>query len=125
MTDVYEYPDTFVNRVVDGDTLDVTVTVDIGFHIKTSYTMRIRLAGIDTPEVYGVSKESEEYQRGSAASERVRQLVEGKTVRMKTIKTRAGDERRTLGRYVADVWFRAGDVEYNLVELLLQEGLSK
>jgi micrococcal nuclease len=35
-----------VLRVVDGDTIDVDL--DLGFNI--SYTQRVRLAGIDTPE---------------------------------------------------------------------------
>ena len=35
-----------VNRIVDGDTIDVTL--DLGFGVK--YDQRVRLAGIDTPE---------------------------------------------------------------------------
>lgn len=125
MLDVYEYNDTHVDRVIDGDTFDVTVRVDVGFKIKVQHTIRIRLADIDTPEVYGVKKDSVEYKEGKVASERVKQLIEGKLVRMKTRKTRKGTERKTFGRYVADIWFRAGDVEYNLAELLRQEGYSK
>jgi len=54
-----------LDRVVDGDTLDITV--DLGFRICTK--VRVRLAGLDTPETYGVKKESEEYQKGMAAKE--------------------------------------------------------
>ena len=38
-----------VDRVVDGDTFDVTV--DLGFRITTY--QRLRLAGVETPEVRG------------------------------------------------------------------------
>ena len=42
---MYEYGCT-VERVVDGDTIDVTL--DLGFSV--SYSSRVRLYGIDTPE---------------------------------------------------------------------------
>jgi micrococcal nuclease len=43
---MYEYRVKQVLKVVDGDTIDVDI--DLGFNI--SYTQRVRLAGIDTPE---------------------------------------------------------------------------
>lgn len=43
---MYEYNVKKVTKVVDGDTIDVDI--DLGFNI--SYTQRVRLAGIDTPE---------------------------------------------------------------------------
>jgi micrococcal nuclease len=43
---LYEYFVRSVNKVVDGDTIDVTI--DLGFDIL--YNSRVRLAGIDTPE---------------------------------------------------------------------------
>ena len=54
-----------VLRVVDGDTLDLSI--DLGF--RTFVKVRCRLYGIDTPEKFGVKKESEEYQRGMAATD--------------------------------------------------------
>lgn len=42
---MYEYK-AKVTRCVDGDTVDVTI--DVGFNI--SYSGRVRLVGIDTPE---------------------------------------------------------------------------
>lgn len=54
-----------VLRVVDGDTLDFEI--DLGFEVFTR--TRCRLYGVDTPEIYGVKKESEEYARGKAASD--------------------------------------------------------
>lgn len=43
---MYEYRVKEVLKVVDGDTIDVII--DLGFDI--SFTSRVRLAGIDTPE---------------------------------------------------------------------------
>ena len=57
---MYEYSAALMG-VVDGDTVDVTV--DLGFRIHRE--IRLRLAGIDTHETYGVSKDSEEYRRGT------------------------------------------------------------
>jgi micrococcal nuclease len=52
-----------VSRVVDGDTLDLTI--DLGF--RTFVKQRVRLYGIDTPEIHGVKRDSEEYQKGKEA----------------------------------------------------------
>lgn len=49
-----------VQRVVDGDTLDLVV--DMGF--RTRRTIRVRLGGLDTSEVYGVKQDSTEYESG-------------------------------------------------------------
>lgn len=53
-----------LERIVDGDTVDFLV--DLGF--KVHLMVRARIAGIDTPEVYGVKKGSEEHERGKLAS---------------------------------------------------------
>ena len=53
-----------VLRVVDGDTLDLDV--DLGFSVHVE--IRLRLLNIDTPETYGIKHDSEEYQRGLAAT---------------------------------------------------------
>jgi endonuclease YncB( thermonuclease family) len=58
-SEVYQHQSRLV-EVVDGDTL--TVDVDLGF--RTTSQWRLRLAGVDTGEIYGTEKESEEYQRG-------------------------------------------------------------
>ena len=57
--------DAEVLRVVDGDTLDVMV--DLGFQVFKK--VRVRLYGVDTPEVYGVKEGSDEYLAGKEASQ--------------------------------------------------------
>lgn len=49
-----------LGKVIDGDTVDLIV--DCGFY--TRRRTRIRLTGVDTAEIYGVSKESDEYEEG-------------------------------------------------------------
>jgi micrococcal nuclease len=61
---MYEYK-AEMRKIVDGDTVDFLV--DLGFTVKVD--IRMRLANIDTPEVYGVKHSSEEYAEGKKASE--------------------------------------------------------
>jgi len=53
-----------LDRVIDGDTMDLVV--DLGF--RTRKTIRVRVTGVDTDEIYGVSQDSEEYRRGQKHS---------------------------------------------------------
>lgn len=50
---MYEYRVKKVSKIVDGDTIDVEI--DLGFNI--SFSSRVRLAGIDTPESRTTNKE--------------------------------------------------------------------
>lgn len=60
----------FVSRVIDGDTIDAEI--DLGFDIRIK--KRIRLHGIDTPEVR--TRDKEEKIRGIAAKERLQQMID-------------------------------------------------
>lgn len=61
-----------VDRVVDGDTLDLAV--DCGFHVTRR--IRIRLTSVDTAEIYGVGKDSDEYKRGIEQKQYVESWVD-------------------------------------------------
>ena len=88
---MHEY-NAIVRRVVDGDTMDVTL--DLGFDI--SYNNRIRLHGIDTPE--SRTRDLEEKERGLAAKDRVKELCPvGSAVIIKTTKEGRGKFGRILG----------------------------
>ena len=63
MEPAYRYRAKLV-RVVDGDTIDLDI--DLGFYIRI--TERVRLEGVNTPEIFRVKKESEEYKRGHRCS---------------------------------------------------------
>lgn len=114
---MYEYEAT-VTRVVDGDTLDLII--DLGLDVF--HNVRVRLYGVNTPETYGVSKDSSEYRRGSEAADYVRFNCEKREVRVKTIKDRKGK----YGRYLAVVFFKTGETWHNLNQQLveLQMGLA-
>lgn len=66
---MYEYRIKEVDRVVDGDTIDVTI--DLGFDIL--YRTRVRLYGINTPE--SRTRDLEEKKRGLAAKERLTEIL--------------------------------------------------
>lgn len=119
---MYEYKATIV-RVVDGDTYDMNV--DLGFSVTMG--MRVRLADVDTPELN--SQDEEERKKALEAKEFVAQY-EGHEVTIKTRMTRAGKERQTFGRYVADVsvpWeVQPGKERFvDLGELLVERELGK
>lgn len=84
-----------VTNVVDGDTIDVDV--DLGFHITNQ--IRVRLVGVDTPEIFGVKKDSEEYAEGMKAKEFVEQwlLKTANEIILRTEKDRTGKYGRWLG----------------------------
>lgn len=47
----YDYPVIAVRRVVDGDTVDLTLGRDIGFYVTSTASVRFRVMGVDCPEV--------------------------------------------------------------------------
>lgn len=75
-----------VERVVDGDTIDVSI--DLGFDIW--HKVRLRLADIDTPEV--------STEKGKLVKKFVIEFLEGKDVVIETTKP------DKYGRYLATVF---------------------
>lgn len=67
---MYTYKISNIDRVVDGDTVDVTI--DLGFKIHTK--QRVRMYGINTPETR--TRDKEEKKRGLASKERLIQLLD-------------------------------------------------
>jgi micrococcal nuclease len=70
---MYEYRVKQVLKVVDGDTIDVVI--DLGFDI--SFTSRVRLAGIDTPE--SRTKDAREKILGVEVKEYLKKALDGAT----------------------------------------------
>jgi micrococcal nuclease len=104
---MYEYR-AYVRKVYDGDT--ITVDIDLGFGVLLK-NQKIRLYGINTPEVRGESKEE-----GKKVRDLVRQRILGKWV---VIKTRR-DKKGKYGRYLGIVY--ESEVEESLNDWLLCEG---
>lgn len=89
-----------IAKVIDGDTYEIDIDLGLGVWVRGE---RVRLYGVDTPEVYGVKKDSEEYQRGKAASDFVKTLVKkGDLAIIETLK----DEKEKYGRYLAVLYIR-------------------
>ena len=93
-----------VERVVDGDTLDIRI--DLGFGvILTGDEARVRLRDIDTAEIFGASKGSDEY----ATGQRHKQFVEAWVTEAGDeewpflIETTKDDERGKYGRWLARI----------------------
>lgn len=53
------YPASLI-RIVDGDTMDLDLDLGFGVHKR----VRVRLAGVNTNEIHGVSHSSDDYARG-------------------------------------------------------------
>lgn len=91
-----------VERVVDGDTLDLVI--DLGFGVLlTGDEARVRLRDIDTAEIFGSPSGSDE----SAAGRQHRAFVETWVARADEqewpffVETRKDDERGKYGRWLA------------------------
>lgn len=114
--DMYEYK-AKITRVVDGDTFDAIV--DLGFNV--TFAIRIRLRLYDTPETWRPRNDLEEA-HGNQATEFVKNVIEGKDVRIVTYK----DGASIYGRYEADVYYHdLSGIERNLGSMLDQHGLLK
>ena len=109
---MYEYK-CEVKRVVDGDTMDVIL--DLGFDVL--HSVRVRLAGIDTPE--SRTRDLDEKARGKLSKAYLKESIKGKKV---VLKTRLKDSRGKFGRVIAEVWaeFEEGSLR-NVNELMIKE----
>ena len=128
---MYQY-NAVIQKVVDGDTMEIDI--DSGLSIWV-HKERIRLYGIDTPEVYGVEKGSPEWELGNLSSEFVKGIVkENDDAIIETIK----DKKEKYGRYLALIYIKvdlqiiSGLTEvrqindfYCLNDILIGKGLAK
>jgi micrococcal nuclease len=102
---MFEYYVKKVSKIVDGDTIDVDI--DLGFSI--SFSSRVRLAGIDTPE--SRTKDRMEKTLGLESKEYLKKAIdEAKTV---VIKTEKMDSSEKYGRILGWVFLDGSDVSIN------------
>ena len=97
-----------VLKVYDGDT--ITVSLDLGFGV--SMISKIRLAGINTPEVRGAER-----QEGLKSRDYLRALILHKNV----IITTERDKKGKYGRYIGVIYLDNMNVNELLVEKKLAE----
>ena len=114
----YNFRVTEINRVLDGDTIDVTI--DLGFDLYKKE--RVRIAGIDTPEKR--TRDLEEKALGIDATNYLKKKLED---------TIAGDEELTIrtelkggmGKYGRLLgWLYIGDENVSLNEQMIDEGYA-
>lgn len=81
-----------VLHIVDGDTVDLSIDLGMGIWIRSE---RIRLLGINAPELKGATKEA-----AMASRNKLIELIDGKSVIIQTVK----DEHEKYGRLLARIW---------------------
>jgi|TARA_R110000868_G_scaffold95975_6_gene263972 micrococcal nuclease len=107
---MYEYS-CKVDRVVDGDTIDVVL--DLGFDIM--FKSRVRLYGIDTPE--SRTRDLDEKARGKMAGAFLKEAVEnGSKV---VIETKLKDSRGKYGRVLGNVVVDGLNINEAMIEKFL------
>ena len=111
---MYEYRIKKVLKVVDGDTIDVDI--DLGFNI--SYTQRVRLAGIDTPE--SRTKDLKEKALGLEVKDKLKKTIEA--AKVVVIKTEKPDSSEKYGRILG--WVYLDNAAKSINEQLIDEGYA-
>ena len=114
----YNFRVTEINRVVDGDTIDVTI--DLGFDLYKKE--RVRVAGVDTPEKR--TRNLEEKELGIDATEWLKAKLEGAVAGDDDliIRTELDGGVGKYGRLLG--WLYIGDSELSLNEQMITEGYA-
>ena len=111
---MFEYYVKKVTKIVDGDTIDVEI--DLGFDI--SFSSRVRLAGIDTPESRTTDKM--EKALGLESKEYLKKAIDAsKTV---VIKTEKMDSSEKYGRILGWLFLDGSKVSVN--EQMIADGYA-
>ena len=114
----YNFRVTEINRVLDGDTIDVTI--DLGFDLYKKE--RVRIAGVDTPEKR--TRDLEEKALGIDATNWMNEKLEGAIAGDDELSIRTelvggmGKYGRLLG------WLYIGDADLSLNEQMIDEGYA-
>ena len=114
----YNFRVTKINRVVDGDTIDVTI--DLGFDLYKKE--RVRVAGVDTPEKR--TRDKEEKELGLDATAWLKEKLDGalrgddELIIRTELVGGVGKYGRLLG------WLYVGDNDLSLNELMITEGYA-
>ena len=114
----YNFRVTKINRVVDGDTIDVTI--DLGFDLYKKE--RVRVAGVDTPEKR--TRDKEEKELGLDATAWLKEKLDGalrgddELIIRTELVGGVGKYGRLLG------WLYVGDGDTSLNEQMITEGYA-
>ena len=107
-----------INRVLDGDTIDVTI--DLGFDLYKKE--RVRVAGVDTPEKR--TRDDEEKALGLDATYWMKEKLEGAIDGDDdlVIRTELVGGMGKYGRLLG--WLYIGDAEVSLNETMIEQGYA-
>jgi micrococcal nuclease len=114
----YEYKIKKIDNIYDGDT--ITVTLDLGFN--TYRTEKLRLYGINTPEIRGKEKKQGLISKKEVELILQKAIINNYEIIIRTIKDKQGK----YGRYLAEILIKESeDKIVNLNKLLVEKGLAK
>tara|TARA_R110002020_G_scaffold437738_1_gene648025 strand:+ start:21 stop:377 length:357 start_codon:yes stop_codon:yes gene_type:complete len=102
-----------VDRIVDGDTIDVMIDLGFNTHIKR----RIRMYGINAPE--SRTRDLEEKARGLASKERLTEMLEEDNIIMKS------HGKGKYGRVLGELFVKKENEYISINELLVKEGFAE
>lgn len=111
---MYEYRIKKITTVVDGDTIDVDI--DLGFNI--SYSQRVRLAGIDTPE----SRTSDKFEKSLGLESKEYLKLKIKDAKEVLIKTEKPDSSEKYGRILG--WIYIDGSKKSVNEQMIEDGYA-
>jgi len=110
----WAWPASKVVKVIDGDTLDVLVSRDLGFGGFATFPVRLRLNRINAPKLSTA--------RGIAARTRVEALLDAGVVDLVTVKPyKYGGPKNQRGEFMAEVTLPDGR---NLSDVLVDQQLA-
>ncbi len=111
---MFEYRIKQVTKVVDGDTIDVDI--DLGFSI--SYSQRLRLAGIDTPE----SRTTDKFEKTLGIESKDYLKYKLKDAKDIVVKTEKPDSSEKYGRILG--WVYVDGNTKSLNEQMIEDGYA-
>jgi micrococcal nuclease len=111
---MFEYRVKQVTKIVDGDTIDVDI--DLGFSI--SYSQRLRLAGIDTPE----SRTTDKFEKTLGLESKEYLKYKFKDAKEIVVKTEKPDSSEKYGRILGWVYLDGNAKSVN--EQMIEDGYA-
>jgi micrococcal nuclease len=111
---MYEYRVKKITNVVDGDTIDVDI--DLGFNV--SFSQRVRLAGIDTPE----SRTSDKSEKALGLESKEYLKYKLKDAKVVVIKTEKPDSSEKYGRILGWLYVDGDTVSIN--DHMIEDGYA-
>lgn len=119
----YRYRLAHVYDVIDGDTIELRIERPVGFYLTLNWDIRVRLHGIDCPEMRGATRAA-----GQAAAAFTRNWLNGRECIVQTIakagtgaQSSSGTGQKSFERWIGHVY----DENSSLAEELIKAGHAR